>query len=191
MGRVMLAKGDPEAARREFEIAVGKGYRAARIDLAQLGAADRAVELYEQSWQQGVPYAAFELGRLYETGVAANSADAWRWYRLAADAGEPNALARLAEREERAALAESDARKRTEHLFAAFTLYAAATERARLEDWPDEAWRTWRYRRATLARLLAREGQMQRVANGYSAIMAKWTPGAPDFGRRIEQQFGR
>jgi hypothetical protein len=33
-----------------------------------------------------------------------------------------------------------------------------------------EAWRSWRYRRATLARLLAREGMMSPVANAYTAV---------------------
>jgi hypothetical protein len=48
-------------------------------------------------------------------------------------------------------------------LLSAFRFYAAAAERARDAAWPDEAWRHWRYRRATLARLLAREGMMGQV----------------------------
>jgi hypothetical protein len=31
----------------------------------------------------------------------------------------------------------------------------------------------WRYRRATLARLLAREGMTQQVADAYTAVHAK------------------
>ena len=66
-----------EGARRELELAVSGGYRAAQIDLAGLltdasaGPPDhaRAVSLYEKAWQDGVPIAAFELGRLYERGV--------------------------------------------------------------------------------------------------------------------------
>jgi hypothetical protein len=53
---------------------------------------------------------------------------AWIWYRSAADAGEPNALARFAEKA------------------------------------------TWRYRRATLARLLARAGMMRAVADAYAKV---------------------
>jgi len=37
-------------------------------------------------------------------------------------------------------------------------------------------WRNWRYRRATLARLLAREGMMQQMGDAY--IVAMDFPGA-------------
>jgi hypothetical protein len=36
-----------------------------------------------------------------------------------------------------------------------------------VDDWPDEAYRTWRYQRASLARLLANEGMMRDVADAY------------------------
>jgi hypothetical protein len=84
----------------------------------------------------------------------------------------PNALARFAAREESAALLPENAAKRSAHWFAAFKYYAAAAERARREDWPDSAWRNWRYRRATLARMLARDGMMQQVAEAYAAARA-------------------
>jgi hypothetical protein len=54
-----------------------------------------------------------------------------------------------------------------------FKYYAAAAERARIEDWPDDAWRSWRYRRASLARLLAREGMQQEVAAAYERAPAQ------------------
>jgi hypothetical protein len=54
--------------------------------------------------------------------------------------------------------------------FDAFRYYAAAAESAKTEDWPDDVWKNWRYRRATLARLLARVGMMQQVADSYSQI---------------------
>ena len=74
LGRALLAKDDLKGARREFELAVSGGYRAAQVDLAGLlvdasaGPSDhaRAVSLYEKAWQDGVPIAAFELGQLYE-----------------------------------------------------------------------------------------------------------------------------
>jgi hypothetical protein len=53
-----------------------------------------------------------------------------------------------------------------------FKKYAAATEFARREDWPDDAWRNWRYRRASLARLLAREGMMHQSADAAAEIRA-------------------
>jgi WD40 repeat protein/serine/threonine protein kinase len=186
-GRVLLAMRDVKGARRQFELAVSQGYRAARIDLANLLEsssdmldAKRAVSLYEQAWQSDVLLAAFELGRLYEHGVhrtdAASTfaiepdlAKAWTWYENGMSAGEPNALARFAEREETNAVKEHKSSKNT-LLLQAFAYYAAASECARRDDWPDEAWRNWRYRRATLARVLEHEGMIQQVADTYASI---------------------
>jgi hypothetical protein len=67
----------------------------------------------------------------------------------------------------------------------AFTLYAAAAERAREEDWPDEGWNHWRYRRATLARLLASAGMMQPAADAYSVLLAKGAPREPMWWERV------
>jgi Tol biopolymer transport system component len=203
-GRTLLAKSDVKGARQQFELAVSEGYRAARIDLANLlldssaGMLDpnRAVLLYEQAWQAGVLIAAFELGHLYEYGLrgpdAASTAvlptdpsKAWLWYQKGADTGEPNALAQFAERDERNAAAETDPSKRNALLLQAFRFYAAAAERAHDEDWPDEAWRNWRYRRATLARLLAREGMMPQVADAYQTERDKWSPHTPTMWQTI------
>jgi TPR repeat protein len=195
MGRTMLAKGNANGAQRQFEIAAAKGYRAARIDLADslvdgsTGKRDpgRAVSLYEQAWADGVRVAAFKLGHLFESGTQppgdtaagtfnADTPKAWSWYQKGADAGEPNALARFAERDERNALAQTDSLKRDAQLLQAFTLYAAAAERAREEDWPDGAWKAWRYRRGTLARVLANTGMMKQVADAYGAVLDKVVP---------------
>ena len=192
-GRALLAKHDLKGARQQFELAVSKGYRAARVDLAGLlldasaGTPDpaRAASLYDKAWQSGVAVAAFELGHLYEFGVRGADARtipalredpsaAWSWYQKGADVGEPHALARVAERDAANALAESSAPRRKRLLLQAFGSFAAAAERAENEDWPDEVWRNWRYRRATLARLLAREGMMQEVADAYAAVRGKW-----------------
>jgi eukaryotic-like serine/threonine-protein kinase len=203
MGRALLAKGDATGARRRFEIAVTNGYRAARIDLADslVDASivkrdpGRAVSVYEQAWATGVAIAAFKLGRVFEYGTQpANTATgvsnilaskAWSWYQKGADAGEPNALARFAERDEREALANANPLVRNKQLLQAFTLYSAAAERAREEDWPDGAWKDWRYRRATLARLLANAGMMQEVADAYSAILDKATPRPSKWWERV------
>jgi len=197
MGRTLAAKGDVGGARQEFETALAKGYRAAAVDLADLlmpasaGVLDprRAVSLYEQAWQDGVTIAAFRLGHLYEYGSQArqdsaiafqrDDSQAWAWYRRGADAGEPNALARFAEREESGVLATAEPLKRNAGLLRAFGLYAAAAERASEEDWPVDGWRHWRYRRASLARLLAHEGLMQQVADAYSVVLDKGGVGMP------------
>jgi eukaryotic-like serine/threonine-protein kinase len=183
MGRVFLAKKDMQGARQQFETAA-KSYRTAGVDLAGLLGASRAVPLYEKAWQDGVPVAAFKLGNFYEYGMPGrenpaspamrpDSSQAWSWYQKGADAGEPNSLARFAERDERNALDESDLSKQNALLLRAFNFYAAAAERAKDEDWPDGAWRHWRYRRASLARVLANRGMMQQVADSYSSVLSQ------------------
>ena len=77
MGRALVAKGDATGARRHFEAASARGYRVAKVDLADLlvqpSAAmldpRRALLLYQQAWSDNLAIAAFNLGRLYEYGV--------------------------------------------------------------------------------------------------------------------------
>jgi WD40 repeat protein/TPR repeat protein len=204
MGRALLAKNDVKGAIREFEIAISKGYRAAAIDLAitlrdqSTGALDpaRAVGLLERAWKDHVPIAAYELGRYYENGLptartAVNPirqtdlSKAWFWYQRGADAGEPNALARYAARDEDTALAENGRANRNSLLLLAFSRYAAAAQRAHDEGWPDDAWRSWRYRRATIARLLAREGMMQQIADAYGTVLIQFAPRPPTIWERL------
>ena len=194
-GRALAASGNFASARRDLEHALADGYGAARIDLGMLlskpsaGSPDiaRAISLYEQAWNHRVTMAAFELGSLYEHGVsrADNTGEyllapdqdrAWSWYRKAFDAGEPNALARFAERDDGMAFSEQNPEKKQSYLLESFKHYAAAAERARSEDWPDDAWRNWRYRRASLARLLAREGMMENVAGIYESVRKQNAP---------------
>jgi TPR repeat protein len=188
-GRALWKSGDTSGARRDFERAAGAGYRAANVDLAMLLSAPtsglldipRAVALYERAWKDDVPVAGFELGALYEHGVrspgprggyalAPDATQAWSWYQEAADAGEPHALARFGERYDDAALVTDNAASRATALLTAFTRYAAAAEKARHEDWPDDTWRNWRYRRASLARVLGRDGLMYDVASAYESV---------------------
>jgi hypothetical protein len=197
LGRALAAKGDWAAARRALERSLSRGYAAAAIDLADLlttpsaGAVDsvHARALYEQAWRDGVPIAAFRLGQFHErdsspdaslpkvaAGVAVAEASppqssAWFWYGQGAASGEPNALARYAERDEQAALRTQDPLQRNRLLLKAFAGYAAASLRAARENWPDDAWKHWRYRRASLARVLAFDGLMQPVADSFAAIV--------------------
>jgi eukaryotic-like serine/threonine-protein kinase len=191
-GRAMMASGNYAAAKRDFDESLAQGYRSAEVDLAMLlsqpssGMLDvpGAISHDEHAWSAGVTIAGFELGSLYEHGVnragaptdpvlAPDDVRAWYWYEKAALAGEPNALARFAERNDGAAVAEGNAAKKNVLLLEAFKYYAAAAERARRENWPDDAWRDWRYHRASLARLLAHEGLMQQVADAYASIRGK------------------
>jgi WD40 repeat protein len=192
MGRALAVKGDASGARRQFDLAMSGGYRAAQIDLADLLVNPavrgfdlaRARSLYERAWQQGVPIAAFRLGTLYEYGPqrvpgtanAVSQTDeskAREWYRKGADAAEPNSLARLAELDEKAALDITDPHARHALLLKAFSGYAAAAMGASRENWPDSAWKHWRYRRASLARVLAADGMMQPVADAFAGTLAR------------------
>lgn len=207
-GRALIASGQTSAARQDFERAIAAGHGAARIDLANLLTrpspdfdVQGAIALYEQAWRDGVPIAAFQLGDLYEHGgspaagsraqlFAPNQARAWAWYEKGASRGEPNALGRLGLREDEAAHAASNVADRDAHLLRAFRLYAAAAERARLEDWPDDAWRTWRYRRASLARLLAGRGMTQEVADTYDSVRKQYAPPVSTLPRVVSGLMG-
>ncbi|MGO9945595.1 MAG: hypothetical protein ACLPWG_01950, partial [Steroidobacteraceae bacterium] len=57
-----------------------------------------------------------------------------------------------------------------------FAIAAVGLLRAHGDDWPDDAWIHWRYRRASLARLLAQEGLMQQVADAYRKVLDKVIP---------------
>jgi WD40 repeat protein len=80
---------------------------------------------------------------------------------------EVRALGRLADREEMSAIEQPSTTTRDAVLLMAFEHYATAAARAQDAGWPDEAWQQWRYRRATLARLLARDGLMRQVADAF------------------------
>jgi TPR repeat protein len=199
-GRALVASGRVSEARGELADAVAANYRAARVDLARLlsqPSSDpheitRAGTLLQQAWNDGVTVAAVDLGRLYERPDAPqrDTKAAWAWYRRGADAGEPSALARLGEAEEAAAAAARTATENTTHLLAAFKYYAAASERARVEDWPDEVWRPWRHRRASLARMLAREGLLERVAATHELVVEQYGPRAPSAWDRLAALVG-
>jgi TPR repeat protein len=197
LGRSLAVKGDWVAARRALELSLSRGYAAAGIDLADLlmtpaaGAIDkeRALSLYKQAWRDGIPIAAFRLGQFYEKDASLDASlpkaapgvtvaeasppqsSAWFWYAQGVAAGEPNALARYAERDEQAALGSQAPLQRNDLLLKAFAGYAAASLRAARENWPDDAWRHWRYRRASLARVLAADGLMQPVADAFAAVV--------------------
>jgi TPR repeat protein len=194
-GRALAAGGKFAMAAQELNKALAQGYGAAAVDLATLlsqgsnGMQDvpRALLLYERAYSGGIPIAAFQLGALFEHGakrpgsndeywLAPDAARAWAWYQKAADSAEPNALARFAERADDAAFSETDRARKKEYRLDSFRHYAAAAERARIEDWPDEAYRIWRYRRASLARLLADEGMMREIADAYDEVRKRYAP---------------
>jgi TPR repeat protein len=189
--RALIAAGKYPEARKELEDALAHGYAAAGIDLAALLSQPtramldlpRAIALYQKAWDAGLHFAAFALGDLYEHGVsqgagaqvvAADPKQAWGWYEKGAAASEPSALARLGERDDGKALDAVDPSAKQAALLAAFRYYAAAAGRARNADWPADAWRDWRYRRASLARVLARGGMLDAVAVRYDDVLREY-----------------
>jgi hypothetical protein len=97
--------------------------------------------------------------------------------RKPAKSNEPGSLARLAEQADQAALVAQTPQERNTHLLEAFGYFAAAVKSAQSAGWPDDASWQWRYRRASLARLLARQGMMRQVAEIYARVRAGSTPG--------------
>ena len=193
-GRALLASGDRVAARAVFRDALHDGYVVAGIDLAMLVLTPSsappegpyAVSLLQQAWEGGVQIAAFRLGELYERGVdgdngrgvAPDAARAAAWYEKGAGVGEPNALAHFGLRSYEMAGSQTDSAKRNVQLLTAFQYYATAVARAQSENWPDDAWRDWCYRRASLARLLAHEGMTEEVAGAYTRALRENAPPA-------------
>jgi len=139
----------------------------------------RAISLLEVAWKSGIAMAAYELGTLYENGVPADATarglsedgvKASFWYNEATNRLEPHALARAAQRTEYQGLAGPPAEANARFL-QAFTLYSRAIQQAKMQAWPDTTWRGWRYRRSTLARVLAAAGMMPEVASAYQRVL--------------------
>jgi WD40 repeat protein len=89
-------------------------------------------------------------------------------------AGDPNALARFGSRATDAASAEQDRTKKNALLLESFGYYASAAEVSRIDGRPDEVWRVWRYRRASLARLLGHEGMMREVTEVFERVRKEY-----------------
>jgi hypothetical protein len=92
----------------------------------------------------------------------------------AIDSAIPLALARLGDAAEREALGAGSDSERTTSLLKAFGFFAAADARAERAGWPEGASRDLRYRRASLARVLARAGLMPQVAQVYERVLEQY-----------------
>jgi dipeptidyl aminopeptidase/acylaminoacyl peptidase len=103
---------------------------------------------------------------------------------------EPDRLARLGAEADEAAFRAATAADRNGHFLEAFRFFAAAAARARDEGWPDEAWSGWRYRRASLARLLARAGMMAEVSDVYERVRRQSAPPSPSVWERMRVRIG-
>jgi hypothetical protein len=200
-GRALLAARQHALARAQLEAAVSNGYRSAQIDLAQLlstpsaGMLDppRAISLYESAWKAGVTFAAFKLGNLFENGIvpeeggkyilSPDASLAWQWYRRGIEVDEPHALARSAENEQAAAVL-ANAGEKNAHLLKAFALYATAAELAYRDSLPENEWQVWRYRRASLARLLAEQGMISEAAAAFGMVQRNLSVERPFRGAR-------
>ena len=187
-GRVAVAKEQFTDALRWYTEAVAQGYRAALVDLAQLKTeptaklldGTTAQQLLQQAWSKGVPVSAYRLGRLLEAanenstripGVIPDAAQAAEWYARGAAVHEPFALGELARRAEMSGLKVTSTAEQQRHWREAFVSYAQAAEFARRLEWPEANLRGWRYRRATLARLLGRDHLMPQVAIDFAEVI--------------------
>ena len=137
------------------------------------------------SWAAAAQFDPLPSTERFELGLSEHDDGRHVSNEKSAQAGDLDALVRHAEGEDAAAAAETDTVRRTAHWLEAFKYYAAASERARSEDRPDEQWRNWRYRRASLARLLARDGRMAEVADAYESMRARYAAGSHSAWDRI------
>jgi WD40 repeat protein/TPR repeat protein len=205
-GRVLLAAKQYPEARAQLEEALSNGYGSARIDLAKLLLeptanmldVPRVISLYADAWRNGVTIGAYELGRIFEHGVASQTGGgttfvepdltrAWEWYQKGAESGEPHAIARFAERDQQGAAHEENLQQRNSYLLKAFALYAIASEHASIESLPDEVGLVWRYRRASLARVLAHQGMTSDVAAQFMVVKrAMSAPGTSTVAEFVE-----
>jgi hypothetical protein len=98
---------------------------------------------------------------------------------------QPNTLAKLGEKAYDNAYSAKTPTQRNAYLLEAFRLFALAAAQAEGEHWPDDSWREWRHRRASLARLLGRAGMMQNVADTFAAVVEHKTPQSQNLWQRL------
>jgi hypothetical protein len=98
---------------------------------------------------------------------------------------QPVTLARLGEQAYDKAYSAKTPAQRNTYLLEAFRLFALAAAQAEGEHWPENSCREWRHRRASLARLLARAGMMQDVADTFAAVVERKTPQPQNLWQRL------
>lgn len=98
---------------------------------------------------------------------------------------QPNTWAKLGEQAYDSAYNAKTPAQRNAYLLEAFRLFALAATQAEGEHWPEDSWREWRHRRASLARLLARAGMMQDVADTFAAVVEHKTPQSQNLWQRL------
>jgi len=98
---------------------------------------------------------------------------------------QPNTLAKLGEQAYDNAYSAKSPAQRNTYLLEAFRLFALAAAQAEGEHWPEDSCRKWRHRRASLARLLARAGMMQDVADTFAAVVERKTPQSQTLWQRL------
>jgi WD40 repeat protein len=162
-GRALWAAGRSREAQSKFDAAWRAGYAAAGVDAALLrldqertdAARAGARSQLNQAWDKGVARAETELARL-DGGNAEGEA----WLRKAEAAGDPGAFALEGEWEDQQLLTIHDEFAQRPHLLASLNAYRQAVQIGDAAGWPEQTVRDWRFRRATLARMLAQRQQM-------------------------------
>jgi WD40 repeat protein len=137
---------------------------------ARIAAAPGDVPLSSQiQWAQAAQFDPLSDTQRAQLGLPADRREG-RLSGRVASGGKAMQLANGARQAERQALAETSRSRRNARLLSAFRSYAAAVKEADSEHWPSDASRVLRYRRATLARLLARDGMMQDVVKAAGMV---------------------
>jgi hypothetical protein len=119
---------------------------------------------------------------------AAGSAGTRSHQAAGAHSQKPDTLAELGEQAYDNAFSAQTAAQRNQHLLEAFRLFALAAAQAESEQWPDDRWRQWRHRRASLARLLARAGMIEEVADTYATVAEPATPSSQTLWQRVTRR---
>jgi hypothetical protein len=165
-GRALRAAGKTREAQSKFDEAWRKGYAASGVDAALLrieqdhtrSVLESARSQLKQAWDKGVARAGTELARL-DGGTAEGES----WLRKAEAAGDPSAYALEGEWKDQRLLATHSDAEQLPQLLAGLKAYRQAAQLGETAGWPELTVRDWRFRRATLARMLAQRQKMHEA----------------------------
>jgi WD40 repeat protein len=153
-GRAQVAAGKVAEGEARLRASWRVGYLPAAVDLAAVlmrtdAGHGEARAILEAAWARGLSRAGADLVRDHPDPALLARVEA---------AGEPSAYALQGDREERASLAAAEPAVRRSHLERAMHAYEQAVRDAERQNFPEQTARDWRFRRATLARLLIGTG---------------------------------
>jgi WD40 repeat protein len=172
-GRALWAAGKMTEAQLRFDEAWRKGHAASGVDAALLRIEQEHSDVtrasvrsqLQQAWTKGVARAGTELARL-DGGNAEGEA----WVRKAQKAGDPSAFALEGAWEDQHLLATQGDAQQLPLLLADLKAYRQAVQLGEAAGWPEQTVRDWRFRRATLARMLAQRQKMDEAVQAIASV---------------------